>query len=379
MPYSEKRIRLLLIIDEAKLGGGQKHVLWLAKYLPQEKFETTVICGGSGYLTEKLEKEGIECVVLPGKISSRDILRLRKEMKRIKPAIVHTHGTVAGVWGRLAALKFRKPKFVHTLHGIHYLHFPGSLKKVVGIRSERILCKFTERIVCVSEADRKRGLSNRLFPADKTTVIRNGVEEINVNSCTGAAQLRQELGLSPDDIVIGSVGRLRREKGHIYLLAAVSLMKEELPQAKFIIVGEGSLEKFLRQKTQELGLDDRILFLGSREDVPALLQIFDILVLPSLWEGLPLIILEAMQAGKAIVASKIDSLEEIITDQKEGLLFPVGSAEDLAGILRELAGNPQKRKLLGENARRKAEDFLLTKMIKNYEELYLNLVSKNRR
>ncbi|MCI0532306.1 MAG: glycosyltransferase, partial [candidate division Zixibacteria bacterium] len=300
-----KKIRLALIIDEAKIGGGQKHLFWLAKYLGRERFEITVLCGGEGFLTENLKREGISYFALPGKLNFRSVWKLRKLIKELKPHIVHTHGTVAGVWGRLAALKFRRPKLVHTLHGIHYLNFPGSLKFVLGVWSEKFLSSFTDMTICVSESDLKKGREHKLFQAKKSTVIRNGIEAVQADRTFDASRKRRELGLAEDNFVVGSIGRLDIAKGYTYLLAAASLLKEGLPRARFVIAGDGPLKNFLQAQQSKLGLNDTVIFLGTRLDAPELLQIFDVLVLPSLWEGMPLILLEGMQAGKAIVASDI--------------------------------------------------------------------------
>ena len=376
MASNNHKIRLLLIIDDANLGGGQKHLFWLAKYLDRQKCEITAICGGTGYLTQQLRAVGITFTTFPSKIGPRDILRLRRIIRKTRPDVVHTHGTIAGVWGRLATLRMGGPKLVHTLHGIHYLHYPRSLKKLVGVWTERILSLFTAKVICVSRADRNQGLARGLFPREKTVVIHNAVEKISRPSYQELARLRQELGFSSENLIIGSVGRLRREKGPIYLLEAAHLLRRELPQARFVFVGEGPLAEFLKSRTKELGLEEQVLFLGAREDVPLLLYLLDILVLSSLWEGLPLIILEALQAGRTIIASRIESLEEIITDQREGVFFSIGSAEELAQKIRELAHDPPKRKVLGDHASRRAADFDLEEMIEKYEALYLSVFNE---
>ncbi len=368
------RICLLMIIDQAQLGGGQRQLFWLAKYLNPQKFKVVVICGGKGYLTQALESEGIEYLTFPQKLGLRDFLKLRQSIRKMKPGVVHTHGTVAGVCGRLASLRMTRPKLVHTLHGIHYLHYPGSFKKVVGIWSEKILSWFTDKIVCVSEADRRKGLSQKLFPAEKTVVIANAVPPLPPQDCHHLAKIREELGVTKENLLVGTVGRLHRQKGLIYFLLAARLLSEKLPQVKYLIVGDGPQREFLVKQARNLGLKDRILFFGPTENVNQLLRIFDILVLPSLWEGMPLILLEGMQAGQAIVASRIEGVIEIITDQESGYLFTAGQPEELAQAILVLANDPQKRKSLGEGAFRRAQDFSLVEMVRTYQELYLNLI-----
>jgi glycosyltransferase involved in cell wall biosynthesis len=281
---------------------------------------------------------------------------------------------VAGVWGRLAALKFRKPKLVHTLHGIHYLNFPGSLKFLLGVWSEKFLSSFTEMTICVSESDLKKGREHKLFKAKKSTVIRNGIEAVQAERMFDASRKSRELGLAEGDFVVGSIGRLDIAKGYTYLLAAASLLKERLPQARFVIAGDGPLKIFLQAQQSKLGLNGTVMFLGTRRDAPELLQIFDVLVLPSLWEGMPLVVLEGMQAGKAIVASDIDAVKELIDDQKEGVLFPARNHEALASAIESLAHDSRKRMQLGENARKKmSAEFSLPKMIENHENIYLSV------
>jgi glycosyltransferase involved in cell wall biosynthesis len=373
MPNQQSKIKILQVIDEAGIGGGQKHLYWLAKYLDKKIFELIVVCGGEGCLSRQLSVLGIDCISLPKRLGLSMFWKLRRAVKRVCPDIVHTHGTTAGVWGRLAAWKISRPYLVHSLHGIHYLNYPGSLRKFLGIISEKLLSRFTERIICVSESDQKQGLAYKLFSPKQAKVIHNGVETKDSVEESKVRQVKEELKLDGNQIVVGTVGRLKREKGHIYLLAAAYLLKESLPQARFVIVGDGPLKDFLLAQTSKLQLEERVLFVGAREDVAALIQTFDIFVLPSLWEAFGMVLIEAMSQAKPVIATKVGGIVEIVEDQVNGLLIPARDPNKLAESILFLSENPNKRTHLGRKARLRSEDFSLDRMITGYQWLYLSL------
>ena len=182
---------------------------------------------------------------------------------------------------------------------------------------------------------------------------------------------KTEIGLDNGDKVLGVVARFTKQKGHIYLIEAASQIVNKFPNTKFLFVGDGPLRKDLETKINELGLNSKFILLGFRNDVRELLQVFDIFVLPSLWEGLPNVLLEAMACGKPIVATAVDGTPEAVVDGNNGLIVPPKNPDKLADALMHLLQNEQEARKMGKRGRKRVENFYsIEKQMNNFQELY---------
>lgn len=373
------RIRVLEMIDRPFLGGGQAIVLSLARNLDRDRFETSVCAAGGGPLEEEVRKAGIPFLPAPfgGKYSLGTTGRIARILRREKPDIVHTHGGIAGLYGRMAAHQAGIKTVVHTIHGIHYLHYRNLLLRAASIDLERYCSKFTDAVVFVSEADLAAGRRLRLAKPGKLRLVRNGIDcaELQTEEFARRAAASRS-ALPPGSPLVGTIARLHRQKGVVYLLRAVAAILDGHPEGRVIVVGGGELEDDLLRETRALGLDRRFVLLGERGEAREFLAGLDVFVLPSLWEGLPIVLIEAAALGKPIVATSVDGTREIIADGETGLLVPAGDPEALAAAVRRLLDDPALAARLGAAARETIPPrFSLEAMIAGYTDLYLSLAS----
>jgi glycosyltransferase involved in cell wall biosynthesis len=293
------------MIDDASIGGGQVHLLSLAERLDRNRFEIAVACEGEGYLVDELKKRRIP--VFPLSLSNRPdpraLLSTYKLLKRWRPDLVHTHGGTAGFFGRAASFLARVKAVVHTYHGIHYLHYPQSFQRWIFLRADRLLLRLTDRLICVAESDREIGLRVGVVARDRCVVIHNGID---TSLYTPRPKERTGAGRR-----IGTIGRLHAQKGQEFLLRALPEVLREHPDVRCEIIGEGEIRGELEDLAKSLGIQKSVDFLGERTDIPELLCSLDVFVLPSLWEGLPLVLLEAMASGIPVVATVVDGVREI--------------------------------------------------------------------
>lgn len=356
------------MIDDASVGGGQKHVLWLAENVNKRQFEVAVACEGEGYLVEELEKRKI--THYPLRMSNipdpAAFLRCRALMKEFKPDIVHTHGGTAGVTGRMVAGTYRGVKIVHTYHGIHYIHDERWLRRSLFRTLESALLHVTDRTICVAQQDVETGVREGIVDRAKTVVIRNGIDPSPFEG-----KRPRRLPKSP---LIGTIGRLHPQKGHRFLLEVAAELAREHPSPRFLIIGEGELRGELERQAETLGVAGHVTFAGARTDVPAQLRDMDMFVLPSLWEGLPYVLLEAMAAGLPIVASGVDGVKEVLRDGVNALLVAPGDPSELRAGIERLLADSRLRNRLAENARKTVrEQFSIGRMIKDTEDVYRSL------
>jgi glycosyltransferase involved in cell wall biosynthesis len=372
-----KKIKVLEMIDQPFLGGGQINLLTLAKFLDRTLFDVSVCSRDSGALVEKLGEEGIPH--FPIAFSKRVERRIVKDIVSLLNThpfdILHTHGGVAGLFGRWSARHSdNPPHIIHTLHGIHYLHYRNSLHKLLYVNLERFFSRFSDAVIFVSDADRDRGRRFRLVPEYKMVVIKNG---INFEAFEAEASLdegRVELEHDPSGPVVGTIARLHRQKGLPYLFHAVKKIRESVPGVSVWIVGGGPLLPELKSLMEKLDLKDSVRLLGERTDVAGLLSRFDVFVLPSLWEGLPYSLLEAAALAKPVVATDIPGVREVVKHGETGLLVPARDSERLAQAVVRMLREREQAACLGRKLKSATQtDFSLSQMLQKTQDLYLKL------
>lgn len=343
-----KKIKVLELIDEAKIGGGQIHLLLLTKYIDKNKFDLYVACEGEGFLVDELKK--LHIPVIPVSISNNlklsNLFDLIAIYNKYNFNIVHSHGGTAGFWGRLAAIFVKhKPILVHTYHGIHYL-YSNIFKKYSYILIDYFLNKITDKIVFVCESDYKKG--SKISARKKSIIIRNGIEIDNYVENVDREELRAKFGFK-NQFVFGNIGRLHRQKGQKYLIEAFAELCKKYSDVLLVIVGDGELYDELKKLTINLDINNKVIFLGSRNDIVDFLNAIDAFVLPSLWEGQPITIFEAMATSKPIIATSVDGVSEILMNMKNALLCPPANVKALSNSMehiykdRELAGKLAKK------------------------------------
>lgn len=367
-----------MLIDEATMGGGQQHLLWLAQKLDKSKFDVEVACEPEGYLVDELRKINVK--VHPISISNRpsisSLVKTYKLLKKVSPTILHTHGGTAGFYGRLASIFHFNGSAIHTYHGIHYLNLDRYLLKKIYTYVDRFLLRFTDCTICVAQSDFENGVKAAIVLKEKAVVIHNGIEIDKFSHYNKNEDYKIKLKTKNDSVIIGSVGRLHYQKGYEYLIGAAKIILEYNPNVKFVLIGDGELRSYLESSTKKNAVHNSFTFLGNQNNIPELLAQMDIFVLPSLWEGLPLVLLEAMAARIPVVATEVNGIVELITSEEEGILVPPKNVEELSSAIIRLLGNNVLRKKLADAAHKKVVNgFSLNKMISETENVYLKYSS----
>lgn len=370
------KIKILEIIDRPFLGGGQKNLLSIAEALDQTRFEVEVCSQDNGPLVEELKQKKIRHhpISIQKIPSLKMIKKLRNLMNDEGFDVVHTHGGVAGFYGRWAAFRSGIPVVIHTLHGIHYLYYRNYFFRWIYVLLERFFSRFTQTVIFVSQADIEKGRRYRLAPFEKMKVVKNGIDFDKVR--TNAAipeefRLKEQLGLKNDFCLLGTVARIHRQKNIPCLIKAADVLRDAIPEARIIIAGDGPMMTQVKNLIERFGLQERVFLLGERADAQRIMSLFDIFVLPSLWEGLPYVLMEAGALGKPVVASDIEGVREIIQNGETGLLVPKNDPQELAEAIVQLKAEPQLRFELGKKLQEKVQDeYTVSRMIKEIEAIY---------
>jgi glycosyltransferase involved in cell wall biosynthesis len=344
------KIRILLAIDDASLGGGQMHVLLLAKYLAQINFEVEIATEDAGWLVDEACK--LDIVVYQISISNnltwQSFSAIRQFLQSHKFDVVHTHGGTAGFWMRLGSIGLKsKPILIHTYHGLHYLNFSQAsnqsifqqLKGIIFKQIDRLLLTYTDRVICVCRSDYDKAIAAAVGIPERTSIVYNCIEidKFTNYNIKLRDSYRQLFGIEPTDFTFGSVGRLHVQKGHKFLLQAFAKVDR---RARLAIVGDGELRDELIALAEELQITDRVSFLGARADIAEFLSAIDVFVLPSLWEGQPIALLEALAIGKPCIVSNVDGIPEIIEDGVNGYLVSPCDVGELTRMMNLAISDP---------------------------------------
>ncbi len=370
-----RRIKILQITHNLGIGGLERVVVNLCRHLDRRKFDVSVAClGFKGAFADELEKEGIR-VYLASKDGKTDYLtfwQLQKIIGRVQPDIVHTHNTNSSIDGVLASLIRRVPIRVHTDHA---RNFPD---RKLYMALEWCASLFMDKIIAVSEETRDNLVKYEKIKRDKITVLNNGIDGSDYDITIDTEAKKKEIGVDGFEHIIGLGVRLTAQKGIIHLINSAPAIVEKLPKTAFLIAGYGALESYLKSEVSRLKLDKNFFFLGPRLDMPELLQIFDLYALPSEWEGLPLVILEAMAAKRAIVATDVGGNSMAIQHRSSGSLVPPKDPDALADEIIYLLKHPEIRAVYSKKAyQRFYSKFSVSHMARNHEILYGQLLSGN--
>lgn len=380
------KIKIARIITRMDLGGAQQAVLYLGERLNPVCFEQIVITGPGGLLLPELEKiRSIKHYQVPkllrhigpgGLWSDFQATReIRQILQYEKPHLVHTHTPKAGIVGRWAAWAARIPVILHTFHGFGFSDSQGTLKKQLYVQVERWAAKITTRFVAVSDRNRIKGEEYGIFLKQDCSLIRSGVDfNLFEHSGDSKIQKKMELGVPLTDMIVGNVASFTPSKGLHYFLQAACKIRNKLPGVRFIIAGDGSLRPQLEKLIRKFQLQDAVMLLGWRRDIPDLLKTFDVFLLTSLWEGLPRVLVEAALTGVPIVASNVDGVPEITREGENGFLVAPKDTDAMADRVVDLLRNQALRTAMGQRGRTIAESFSLEKMLDDYSRLYFDLV-----
>ena len=373
-------IRVLQLITSLERGGAENHLLALLTHADRQAFEVeTAVLSGEGELVPIFRQAGISVHLLRSR-SRFDPLALRRLVRLLRDGhfdILHSHLFRADIYAGLAVARLgeRRPLLVSTRHNDDRFF----LNPFVGLVHYGVSAR-QDLIIAISDHIARFTVSRGVRHPERVRRVYHGLEPPVTKALEREGQhIRQELGISPDEFLVGNVGRLALQKGQRHLIAAMPLLLERVPRAHAIIAGGGDLEDYLRELASEIGVAERIHVLGPRKDVPALMHAIDVFVMPSIWEGFGLVLLEAMAAGRPIVASRVATIPEVVVDGETGLLVPAGDPLALASALADLAEQPARAARMGEAGReRLRRQFSVEKMVGDTELLYRELLDERR-
>ncbi len=344
------KIKVLQVIRQGKIGGGESHVIDVVKNLDKDNFVTEVLSFTPGPMVETLQKLGIKCNVIYSE-NAFDIKVWGKVKELVLQGdfnLVHAHGTraMSNVFG---VAKANGLPLVYTVHGWSFHDDQRPLVRYLRTRSEKFLIHFANQVINVSESNRASGIEK--LGKFSSQVINNGIDLNRFDASKERSHdLLDSLKIAHDNIVVGAINRVTHQKNPLGLLRGFEIAARSNEKLHLLVVGEGDLYLESQNYAVELGLEGRVTFAGNRQDVPEILSVIDIFCLPSFWEGLSLGLLEAMAMKKCIIASKVDGTREVIEDRVNGLLFEAGNDEEMSSLMLQVAADPTLRIELGESA-----------------------------
>lgn len=372
------------VITKLELGGAQQVVLYVVSHLDRTRYHPVLVTGPGGLLTEEARRiPDLTVILLPALVREirplKDLiawLQLIRLFRRLRPAIVHTHSSKAGILGRWAAWWARVPSIVHTIHGYGVTPAQPSWLRRLFIGLERVTGWVTNHWVAVAQADVMTGRAWGLFDRN-VSVIRAGIDPRPFSrplDPTARERLRREFGAEPGALLVGTVTCLKPQKAPGDFLAVAKRVCETLPQTRFVLVGDGELRADVESLARRYGLTGRICFAGWRRDVPDVMRALDAFLLTSHWEGLPRVVLEARTAGLPIVTTRVGGVEEVVLGQPDCVVREPGDIDGLSeGVLRVLTHVTAERTSAGRREKQLPREFSVTEMLERYERLYTGL------
>lgn len=325
-----ERIRILHVAQSA--GGVDRYIRMLLKYLDREMFENILVCSED---FKAKDYEGLviafETIHMQREISGSDlkaVTAVRKLIRKYKPAIVYAHSSKAGAIARLADIGLNN-HCIYNPHGWAFNMKTSEEKRKFYILIEKMAALFCEKIICISDAEKQSALDKKICKKDKLQIIFNGIDIEAYESDKRREVRRADLGIPNDAFVVGMVGRISQQKAPDIFARAAKKVKQDIPKAYFIIVGNGEMEKEIREYAEENGFSDSLHITGWVQNPMSYVELFDVACLLSRWEGFGLALPEYMLAGKPIVASTADAIPSIIKDGWNGLLVGVDDVESV--------------------------------------------------
>lgn len=377
------KVNLLFVVTKLELGGAQKQLLELVRFLDKERFNLFLFTAQEGLLVE--EAAGIKGLTLKkSKSLERSINPLKDivafweifwfiKSKRI--SVVHTHSSKAGILGRLAAELAGVKYILHTVHGWPFHQHQDRFRKNLFLCLERFATKFTDIIAVVSDWDKEKGLQNRVGVASSYRRIYYGIDYGNFTRRGSQEKIKQGLGLLPEDLVISNISCFKPQKAIADFVRVAHLICQRIPQAKFILIGDGVLRRKIEKLIRQLKLEKQVILFGWRRDIPQILSATDVYLLTSLWEGLPISVLEALAAACPVIATDTGGVREIIKEGENGFLVSPGDVEKIAQRLMILLQDSRLRKDMGQRARDSlSRNFYLPQAVNCQQKIYQNLI-----
>jgi glycosyltransferase involved in cell wall biosynthesis len=390
---AESRTKILRVIARLNMGGPALHVAYLTAGLRERGYDTTLVAGSlargedsMAFVADELGVGVVRIDELGREISPlRDViatLRLARLIRRERPDILHTHTAKAGTVGRVAALLAGRkgpPIVVHTFHGHVLRGYFGPRRSLVFRLLECWLAGRTTALIAVSPQVRDDLVALHVAPPERFVVIRLGIEldERVAGAKDGRLESRRYLGIPANRFAVGWIGRMTGVKRTDDVLVAFKRLREGGVDACLCMVGDGPDRAQLERRAHELGIVKDTLFLGYQEDVAPFYAAFDALVLPSSNEGTPVSAIEALAAGRPVVATRVGGVPDVVEEGEDGFLVELGATDELADRLAQLARDPALRERMGAAGRQRVlPRYAVERLVDDVDRLYRSLLSE---
>lgn len=351
---SRPPVRILHLIVELSIGGAQSALLRLLKHLDRQRFEPQVACyyNGDGVVARQIRANGIPVIDLgmSGKYRIDAFWRFYRLLRTQRPTILHTWMFHANISGRLIGKLAGVPLIISSERTMGQ---EGIFRRWV----DRSTVGLTNSVVCVSQSVSRFAQDTIGLPVSKLTVIPNGIDLDQYDQLLSQGEARGKFNLPKEALIVGAIGRPRPVKGYLYLVEAFARLADTYPAACLVFIGNGPDRPNLIDKVRSLGLEDRVIFLDDQTDIPGLLPAIDILAVPSLYEGMPNVVIEAMAAGVPVVATNVGGTQEVIINGETGILVPPQDANALSEGISSLLQKPDLRRQIGLSGQQRAYKF----------------------
>jgi len=376
-----EKTNLLYVITKLELGGAQKQLLSLIRNLDKEKFNIFLFTHRHGLLMEEAEAISglkikksyfLESPINP-LMDFPALLEITNYIEENNIDIVHTHSSKAGILGRLAARLSGVKIIIHSVHGWSFNDFQHRFKRSLFIALEKFCANFTDRLIVVSESDREKGLKNKIGREKMYSLVRYGInyDDFSIKY----EDIKQEFGISDNELVVGTISCFKPQKAVTDLIKAAALVVKDFANVKFVIVGDGVLRRKIEEDIKRLQLKGKVILAGWRQDANRILSALDVFVLTSLWEGLPISVLEAVASSCPVVATDTGGVSEIIIDQDSGFLVSVRDMPAMAQRITSLLKDKDLRQAMGNKARSLlGNNYTTQNLVDKTQKLYEGLI-----
>jgi glycosyltransferase involved in cell wall biosynthesis len=366
-------------------GSGLNTYLTMSG-MDRATFEVELACAPGGRLIDLIRGRGMKVRLFKNLVQPLNPLKdllglidLTRFLRKKRYHIVHTHNSKAGFIGRLAAKWAGVPIIVHTVHGFSFHDSEPAWRQILFRNLERLASRWCDKMVFISQPLIDWALRDRIAGREKILKIYSGIELDHFKPVLDEEKraFKKEWGIEEEAPVVGMVSKLWEGKGHTTLIHAFEALKAEIPEAVLVIVGEGYLRDPLADLVNRLGLKDSVLFTGFQMDVRRIIATFDVAVLPSFFEGMGRVLLEAMAMAKPVVASSVGGIPDLVHHGKNGLLVTPGSVSELKSGLLTLIRDKDLAKEMGKEGRKRiSEEFSASRMAQSIEKLYRELLQR---
>jgi glycosyltransferase involved in cell wall biosynthesis len=365
-------IVLAELAGSSAYGGGERYLELLFDRLDRSRYRRLLICPEPGPFVYRMKDRGVETqlVHLAPLFNPIAIWKLTRLLARERVTILQTHGARANFYGRIAGRLAGVPVIISTVHNSLKDYEVHSLRRGIYTFLLRLTLPLVHRIICVSDANRRDLVDECPTAKERTYTVYNGVDLSAFSSQFDRQKFRQKIGVLEGPVLV-MIARLTEQKGHRYLIQALPCLLETWPQLCCLFVGEGELRDELQCMAINLGVERACRFEGVRQDIADILTAADVCVLPSLSEGFPFVLLEALAMGCPVVASRVNGVPELIEHHKTGLLVPARDSQALAAAIHEMLSDPTAASKMGANGRAVVKErFTVDQMVANTTAIF---------